>query len=1756
MKKRYLFFFSAYLFVNSIAVLAQQVPVPIHFKNGSITPAVYNKPGGYDAADLQRSAFGSHYYVLLQFDKLPSAQKKQDLQKAGLTLGDYIPSNTYLATIDNNFDLSSFAANGVSAVVSLPAYYKIDPAIVSYKPSASKESKLIAVGLYPNMNKAMAEEEMRSLGAMITPTKYAVNNIVFIRADNNIVNALASMPFVSFLQLQTITDKPLNYKGRALHGMNALLSTSGRKLTGRNITVGIGDNAEVSTHTDFTGRLINRVYNVPSFHGIHTSGTVAGAGILDPKNHGMAPKATLVSQWFSDIITNSPTYVTDYNMIATNNSYTSADDGCTGNGIYDVLSNYADVQMKNYEMLLHVFSAGNDGTYTCAPLPAGYGTVKTGWQCAKNVLTVGAINQLDYNIANFSSCGPVADGRIKPEIVASGVSVFSTRQNNTYGNNSGTSMSGPIVAGATAVLNERYRQLNGGALPKASLLKALMCNTAEDLGRSGPDYIYGFGMLNARKAVEAMEGNQYFISSTPAFYNITVPAGAKRLKVMLYWADPAAAPNAGSTLVNDLDLAVGDPLLTTHMPLVLNPANVTAYATEDFDHSNNIEQVVIDGPVAGTYTMNVSAFNVPQGPQEYVLTYAIEMKGITVEYPFGGETLVPGETEVIRWTPYGDESKTFTVDYSTDNGTNWININNNVDSAARSLSWLVPATVTNAALMRVKRNSSVYTDQSDYNFVILGQPVVTATVPCEGYVQLDWPTITGATSYDILQLKGDSMSVIGNTGGSTYLVSGLNSNTTYWFGVAAKNGSVSGRRSVSKSALPSTGVCSLPGFDNNFKAVSIDAPVTGRQFCTGALTSTETIKFTIKNLDNISSSGSYDLFYQVNNNTPVMETSSIALTSLGTRQHSFTQTADLSVTGIYTIKAWVKKTGDAQPLNDTVTLVIKNIPNPVLTLPALDGFEAALAKDYLVNTIGLDSIDRADFKTNSTRGRARTFVNTGFALNGNRAITLDQFPYGALSTDSLLMTYNASNYNSGNQLRIDFFYRNHGQDNNPNNKVWIRGSDTQPWVQAYDLVVNQAALGQWKHASINVNDAILPAQTIGSSFQVKFGQQGITSANVANPELDQDDGYTFDDVSLKEALNDVAITQVLSPSQTGCNMSGPQVISVNIRNYSATSFNNVPIHYKVNGGSQVDDVVPAIGPNSTQTFNFLTPVTLSQNTDYSLDIWIEAPTDNYGSNDSVLNYSLHTSPVISTFPYLEGFESSDGNWYAKGSHSSWQWGTPAKVAINKAANGTKAWSTSLTGTYSNNELSYLYSPCFDLHTLTQPVLSFSHIFSIEDACPCDYTWIDYSTDGGITWNRLGTNGTGVNWFNDPTGLPVWRTSNTKWHVASIDVPTTASNVRFRFVMTSDGALGYDGVGIDDIHVFDKALIYTGPQLLNTTQTVSGSNWIHFTSGATRFASINPNGQNLGSTTVDVYPYAGAVRNHNYQYYLNRNIVVRPAIQPASNVSVRLYFTDAEAKGLIAATGCSGCSKPGDPYELGVTKYSGPAIMENGTLSDNLPWGTYYFILPANTEIVPYDNGYYAEFSVSSFSEFWLNNGGPGGNVPLPLNIVSFEAIKQNKKALLQWKTDNEINTSKFIIERSGNGSVWSVIGEVNANNASGINTYSLPDAQPLSGQNLYRLKLVDKDASFKYSAVRRLDFSSNADDITIYPNPVTTDKIFIASSGNCKSAAVYDAAGKWIRSYSLQGRNNTLDLSGIAKGIYQLKIITENSIAARKIIIE
>jgi hypothetical protein len=178
--------------------------------------------------------------------------------------------------------------------------------------------------------------------------------------------------------------------------------------------------------------------------------------------------------------------------------------------------------------------------------------------------------------------------------------------------------------------------------------------------------------------------------------------------------------------------------------------------------------------------------------------------------------------------------------------------------------------------------------------------------------------------------------------------------------------------------------------------------------------------------------------------------------------------------------------------------------------------------------------------------------------------------------------------------------------------------------------------------------------------------------------------------------------------------------------------------------------------------------------------------------------------VINHFPYVENFENGTGSWHTEGYNNSWQYGTPASLKINKPASGTKAWKTSLRGQYNENELSYLYSPCFDISALAVPYLTFNVAMDLEQCRPfvCDKSWIEYSSNGK-TWIKLGAYGQGTNWYNRQ-GENVWDSANhTTWHMAGIGLPPGLNELQLRFVISSDPSVTREGVAIDDIRIFDK-----------------------------------------------------------------------------------------------------------------------------------------------------------------------------------------------------------------------------------------------------------------------------------------------------------------------------------------------------------------
>ncbi len=1727
-------------------------------KNGQLSEAASLMHHKINHAAWQSCRFGDRYFFVLQLNHIAGTDQKTALARRGIRLEHWLSGNNYLATCRTGSDLGLPENAGIENIFAIPPGLKLDARLCDTKDIPNGPGDFIVVSCFPGDEKQMIRA-LQTAGAEIVETKIKLANSWFVRAPQPTIKKIASLAFVHSLSPIHLQDVPLNYNNHGLLSVQSLNSPVGRNLTGKNLIVGLGDNADPSTHIDLSGKLIMRTDEPITAHGTHTSGTLAGGGILNPLYTGMAPRAHLVINDFSNIIVNTPVYVADYNMPLTSNSYFNGALNCPGDGEYNILSSYVDSQLLGYTKLLHVFAAGNDGGMSCGAYPNSYATIKSGFQTAKNVLTVGAMYWLTNSFWNGTSRGPVADGRLKPEIVAGGASVTSTFTFNTYGILSGTSMACPTAAGILTLITERYRQLNGGSYPDGALLKTLIVNSADDLGNPGPDFTFGFGKINGRKTAEALEQNHYFSGSvangTSQTFSIpSLLAGNFQLKILLYWPDPPAIPLAGATLINDLDLTVTEPGGLIHLPMVLDPspANVNNNAVEGTDHRNNIEQVLVNNPPSGDYTLSVTGNSVPEGPQSFYLAYEIIPNSVTIEYPYGGETWVPGQTETIRWSAYGGDPNTFSIEYSADGGSTWMTISNSVPPTVRSYDWLVPASFTTNALIRITRNSTVYADQNHNPFIILKQPVLTVTNTCPGYARLDWNTVPGADTYDILKLSADTLQVIGNTTDTSFLVTPLNKDSVYWFSVRAVRGVITGRHSISQKSTPNTGTCTV-GLDNDLFPDAILSPVPGRQF-TSSQTGLQRVSISVRNPGKLPTSGPVSYTFQVNGGTPVTETNASVIPAGSNSVFTFSpaNAYDFTAAGPYTIKCWIHYAADTIPSNDTVVSIVKSLRNDPLVLnPSFtEGFEQAGDQSHTLPVVGLDSLDRADFSNSTTNGRLNSFFNSGFARTGKRSMLLDVNESGSFAADSLTNTFNLSNYTSTDQIWLDLYFKKQSVvPGLPGNQVWIRGNDQSVWIPVKNLSDPKDQPGQYIKLNVDVTGTLtgaIPAQTISSSFQVRCGSEGKTPAASADPTALPGGGISFDDFMLTRSQHDVGTRALIQPDlRRVCALGNAEKITVLIRNFSTDTLLNIPVTYAVNQDT-ITEIISRLLPEDSLQYTFTQTADMSVYQTYHIKTWVSSPTDNYRNNDSSSDYYIQTTPLITSYPYLEGFENNNGYWFSAGLNNSWQWGKPSKTIIHKAANGSNAWVTSLTGNYNDNEYSFLYSPCFDLSSLTKPVLSFSHIFQTEDDCNCDFHWVEYSLDDSV-WTILGNTTTGVNWY-DYAAMKAWQASDPRWHVSSYDIPVISNKIRFRIVMYSDPGTNYEGIGIDDVHIFDKAPVFTDSLVTSLTQPVSGSGWIDFDENGQRIFSINPNGQNLGNTRLTMFRDTLAIRDTAGQYYGVRNWVVQPSTAPAAAVGVRYYFTDSEANQLILANGCASCTNMEDAYVSGITQYSSKLNIseEDSTLRNNRRGNYLYHKPQSDDQVIPFDNGYYAETTVQGFSEFWINGGGKQQDHPLAAWLKDFTVTPAGSAGLLDWMSWQESGSVKYIIERSADSLQFYAIGEVPAiNHLDSIQSYHFADPLLAEGNNYYRLVLMKSDGDSLISPIRSLVYEEKPSSVQVYPNPTSGD-ITVKTPATCREIQIFDVLGRKLLDLPVQGYIQQVNLTSFSPGVYFLKLFTDS----------
>jgi subtilisin family serine protease len=608
-------------------------------------------------------------WVRVQFADRITADDRAALAATGADALTYVPDHAYLAYADEDAARAAADVDGVTAVTPLAAADKVSDAlagvvgdvavtVVSYGPAAaSSEPRLARLGAVLDSAAAQAD-------ALLAATT--------VRVDAARLAEIAALPAVLAVSPAGTGLRPEdegtaqvlagNLKGGLPQpGYEAFLAAKG--VSGEGVVLSIADTGIEARHPEFAGRDI-KVFDYSADgpqevdyggHGTHVAGIVGGRGAdlgagLRARDTdgllyglGVAPNVTLIDQ--AVIARGSPFpppsfegYTRDAisaGAVGWNASWTSGEGAGAGYVArardLDVLARDGDFDAPGNQPFVFVFSAGNSG---------GPRSRITGPKEAKNIVAVGSSRShrglvptqaADVEtISTFSSRGPAKDGRVLPTVVAPGENVISSRSFvgpscsvpaadglALYATCSGTSMASPHVAGSVALLTEWWRRGNDGATPSPAMVKALLVNTARDLGKPDvPNRDEGWGRVDLAALFADSAARVYVDQSVvldeldeASTLRVTPADPSRPLRVTLVWTDAPGAPDAKRALVNDLDL-------------VVESADGTQWRGNAFDDGlsepgaradriDNVENVFLPDAASEGYTVSVVAHNLP-----------------------------------------------------------------------------------------------------------------------------------------------------------------------------------------------------------------------------------------------------------------------------------------------------------------------------------------------------------------------------------------------------------------------------------------------------------------------------------------------------------------------------------------------------------------------------------------------------------------------------------------------------------------------------------------------------------------------------------------------------------------------------------------------------------------------------------------------------------------------------------------------------------------------------------------------------------------------------------------------------------------------------------------------------------------------------------------------------------------------------------------------------------------------------------------
>ncbi len=1671
---------------------------------------------------MEKNVYSNTFYGVIQADI-------NDILALPITIDGYAGSEAYYFSIDKN-NMNALPKN--TRLGWLPSENKISTDLRQYYSTSTSSSLDIQVRYFENTPSSHILEACKNLHIQFWGHNEE-NSRFYCKVAYADIEKLAELPFVKFISFHLRTSSPLLYDGFILNNMYGVSSNTPNSfnLYGKNINIGVWDGGIVGPHSDYRDNVINIDKDFFSLglsnHASHVVGAIVGGGLINMRLRGMSPEAKVFVRNYEkeDLVTEYKMAITQQGVLTNNHSYYLQGPYpfyCGFSGLYVTESADLDKLIRLNPTVTQVFAVGNSGSL-CGP----YNTVVPGFQGSKNVITVG---WTDFNDTLWisSSTGPTVDGRLKPDVVAKGAAVSSTYINDNYGSAWGSSHAAPQVTGITALMYEQYRK-QYGTNPTTSLIKSILLNTSKDLGNSGPDYRYGFGQVDALEAIKAISENRFIegavTNAALQTHTITVPDGMNTLKVLLTWTDREASLPIAKVLVNNLDLEVLTPDGNIINPLILSPNDPSQIATNGIDTLNNVEQVTIPTPIPGNYTIRIKGFSVPLGPQSYSLSWTYRPSYIAMTYPKGGEILQGGSTERLRWEGLGIGTNP-TIQVSVDSGTTWTTVAADIDY--KNIlnywkSWAVPNTyVINKAYVRITSGDMQFTSEP---FSILPLPILAVSSQCENSITLGISGASGADYFNIYQIADTGLVLLGTTN-TSYTVNHLTIGKKVYFSASAVKNGVEGRRSIAIAVTPDINNCSRT---QDIGAWAMGYPLGGR-----ALTSTsignEQIQVVVKNYGTTALSN-YTVSYTLNNTDTfsVLVPSSIA--ARDTDIIKFPGTENFSAIGDYTLKVWTNAAADNFKDNDTQIFTIRHVVNPPLTLPYYEGFEAAPI-ELQKSTIAPYGFDALDFISDSI-GRLRNTEYDGMPRTGNRCLTIDNFKSGSIRTNEAIITLNLSKY-ADSILFMDFAYMHRGEKND-GDKIFIRGKDTDPWIEIYDLYASRIDSGYYKSVqNINLTKFLntLNGQNYSTSTQLKIVYKG---NNVAQDRFNFG-GYTFDDITIYNAGKDIGLINAISPPLLCEGQQATGKISVDIINNSVQAISNPIVFYAINNiGIRRDTLFGTISPGDTATLylnKLNTELTIGTNI---IKIYVNA-TDNFKSNDTANTIHIAKFNTIAEFPYFENFEKSNGNFAADGDNSSWAWGTPAKRTLIGSVSGTKSWVTDLTDRYNSFENSTISFGCINMGTLFgSPMVSFQHTAELEAGY--DDVLMEYSYDYGNTWKTLGTKNSGYNWYNSDSSRLFWDKSKLPWQVASnlVPLPIATDSTDFvvlRYRLRTDQYANYDGYAVDDVHIFENPQPIATQDSIVLIQVTSGGGWNDIFNFSGLVAQIDDKGQNLGLIRMHYNARPRTAQAYNNHYIFPRSWSIEPESQPTSPVTVRLYLRNEE---FLQYAGKFEDSIR-NVYHLKLFRYNSYNI--NAEYYDNL-FGQGEWIDSSKYKIYPYNDGYYIEFKTSEFGEFYLIDDRYNSQANPFANIIHIEAKKFNNNVLLEWSTANENNAKWFLVEYSIDGLSFGVLDTVYAEGiSSSIRNYNFFDnITPTTGIIFYRVKAYNNNNSYLYSLMDTVNFiltpiKENYSLQTSFVN----DQLHITFSSSSYSdgvLSIYDTEGKSIYKKNMRllpGYNSIQDL--------------------------